>query len=59
MKKTKVAVRVPNEVLETQFANAGIIDAPEAVWVVPFHIIGDVFVIASVWWLCRKRAEQS
>ncbi len=54
--KTKVAVRIPNDVLESRFANAGIIDAPEAVWVVPFHIIVDVFVVAAIWWLCRERA---
>jgi hypothetical protein len=32
---------------------AGIIDAPMPVWVLPFHVLGDAFVVLSVRWLCQ------
>ena len=34
-----------------RFENAGILDAPDAVWVVPFHVIGDALVLGGLWWL--------
>ena len=34
-----------------RFENAGILDAPDAVWVVPFHLIGDALVLGGLWWL--------
>jgi len=37
--------------LTTRFEYSGIIDAPEAIWVLPFHLLGDAFVLASLWWL--------
>jgi len=37
----------------TRFENAGVIDAPDAVWVVPFHVIGDALVLGGLWWLTR------
>ena len=36
-----------------RFENSGVIDAPDPVWVVPFHLAGDVFVVAVVWYLGR------
>jgi hypothetical protein len=38
-----------------RFANSGIIDAPEPIWIIPFHLIGDTFVATALWWLCRRR----
>ena len=42
-----------NEDTLTRFENAGVIDAPDAVWVVPFHVIGDALVLGGLWWLTR------
>ena len=36
-----------------RFENAGILDAPDAGWVVPFHVIGDALVLGGLWWLTR------
>jgi len=36
-----------------RFENAGVLDAPDAVWVVPFHLIGDALVLGGLWWLTR------
>ena len=38
-----------------RFENAGILDAPDAVWVVPFHVVGDALVLGGLWALCRPR----
>ena len=35
----------------TRFENAGVLDAPDAAWVVPFHLIGDALVLGGLWWL--------
>ncbi len=40
-----------------RFANAGVVDAPDAVWVVPFHLIGDAIVLGGLWWLTRREWE--
>lgn len=37
-----------------RFANAGVLDAPDAVWVVPFHLIGDALVLGGLAWLSRR-----
>ncbi len=34
-----------------RFENTGVLDAPDAVWVVPFHLIGDALVLGGLWWL--------
>ena len=36
-----------------RFESAGVIDAPEPVWVLPFHLLGDGFVVAAVGYLSR------
>ncbi len=41
--------------LHERFANAGVVDAPDPVWVVPFHVAADVFVVLAVLWLARAR----
>ena len=30
--------------------------APHLVWVVPFHLAFDAFVLAGIWWLTRRSA---
>ena len=37
----------------TRFENAGVIDAPDAGWVVPFHVLGDALVLGGLWGLTR------
>ena len=32
-----------------------VLEAPAAVWVVPFHILFDAFILFGIWWLTRKR----
>ena len=41
--------------LET-LANAGLIDAPAAFWVVPFHLIADLIVFVGLWIFTRPVA---
>ncbi len=41
----------------TRFENAGVLDAPDAVWVVPFHLIGDALVLGGLWWLTRPESS--
>jgi len=41
-----------------RFENSGVLDAPDAVWVVPFHLIGDALVLGGLWWLCRGAPPQ-
>lgn len=51
--KEKLTKANPNRVAEltARFENSGIIDAPEGIWVVPFHILGDAFVLLALWYL--------
>jgi len=39
--------------LLTRFEASGVLDAPEGFWVVPFHLVGDLFVLGALWWLRR------
>ena len=41
-----------------RFAQAGIVDAPIAAWVVPFHVIGDALVLGGLWWVSGVRARE-
>ena len=38
-----------------RIAGAGMIEAPEAVWIVPFHLLLDAFVLYGMWVLCTPR----
>lgn len=38
-----------------RIAGAGMIEAPEAVWIVPFHLLLDAFVLYGMWVLCASR----
>lgn len=31
------------------------IDAPQPVWVVPFHLVFDALILTGLWWLSRAR----
>jgi len=51
--KWKLSQSTPSRIeeLTTRFENSGILDAPEAVWVLPFHFLGDAFVLLALRWL--------
>ncbi|MGL6073704.1 MAG: hypothetical protein ACRC8S_06030 [Fimbriiglobus sp.] len=49
---SKAAIRFDPTLLE----NSGIIDAPEPIWVLPFHLLGDVFVFLAVRWLAKPQS---
>lgn len=38
-----------------RITGAGMIEAPEAVWIVPFHLLLDAFVLYGMWVLCGTR----
>jgi hypothetical protein len=40
-----------------RLAMAGFVEAPEAVWVVPFHLLLDGFVLLAVWLLSRPAVD--
>lgn len=42
-----------------RLALAGFVEAPEAVWVVPFHLLLDGFVLLAVWLLSRPTVPES
>jgi hypothetical protein len=35
------------------------VTAPKEGWIVPFHLVFDVFVLAGVWWLTRREPSDS
>jgi hypothetical protein len=37
-----------------RLAGAGFVEAPEPVWVVPFHLLGDAFVLFALWRLSSR-----
>ena len=43
-----------DEAMRQRFLYAGIFDAPAGFWVVPFHLMGDVLVLAGIWWVSRE-----
>ncbi len=53
--KEALAARPGGTELAGRLAGAGIVEAPEAVWVVPFHLLLDAFVLFGMWVLCRPR----
>lgn len=48
--------RLPPAEVE-RLAMAGFVEAPEAVWVVPFHLLLDGFVLLAVWLLSRPPSD--
>ncbi len=43
-------------VVAGRLAGAGLVEAPEPLWVVPFHILGDLFVLYALWRLSGSPA---
>lgn len=39
-----------------RLAGAGIVEAPNAVWIIPFHLLLDAFVLFGMWVLCRSQS---
>ena len=55
MLKEALAARAGGTELVGRLAGAGIVEAPEAVWIVPFHLLLDAFVLFGMWFLCRPQ----
>ena len=36
---------------------AGVVTVPEIVWVLPFHLVFDAFVLIGLWWLTRTNQK--
>lgn len=51
--KETLAAREGGAELVGRLAGAGIVEAPEAVWIVPFHLLLDAFVLFGMWILRR------
>lgn len=44
----ELRLRLPADAVE-RLTGAGFVEAPEPVWVVPFHLLGDAFVLFALW----------
>ena len=44
----ELRLRLPADAVE-RLAGAGFVEAPDPVWVVPFHLLGDACVVVSLW----------
>jgi hypothetical protein len=49
----ELRLRLPADAVE-RLAGAGFVEAPDPVWVVPFHLLGDAFVVVSLWRLSAR-----
>ena len=55
MLKEAIAAREGGTEFVVRLAGAGIVEAPNAVWIVPFHLLLDAFVFFGMWVLCRPQ----
>jgi|GEM_PF-2376595 len=53
MLKAKLLLESGGSDAVERIAEAGIVESPEAVWVVPFHLLGDAFVLVAIRILSR------
>ena len=55
MLKEAIAAQEGGTEFVSRLAGAGIVEAPNAVWIIPFHLLLDAFVLFGMWVLSRPQ----